>query len=180
MGGVPILLKLIWQSLSTSRLSEKIFCNHMWKLNAGLEGSLLLRMEIALPHVISHAKALLSTFTSFASFTIKRIHAGTVLLGRWINFHSLTGTESVRACEISHVNTMNTGNVQYFTMSFMYFLPLALLLLSYLTVFITLYNRSANWSQLRNIPETEWRRQRGGNWWKIKWVYYLTQNSLPF
>lgn len=34
-------------------------------------------MEIALPHVISHAKAFLSTFKSFASFTIKRIHGVT-------------------------------------------------------------------------------------------------------
>lgn len=100
----------------------------MWKLNAGLEGLLPLGMEIALPHVISHAKALLSTFTSFASFPIKSIHGGTVLLGRWIHFHPLTGTDSVRACEISHTGTINSGDLQSFTMSCMYYLPLALLL----------------------------------------------------
>ncbi len=86
----------------------------MWKLNAGLERLLLLGMEIALSHVISHAKALLSTFTSFAFFTIKRIHGATVLLGRWIHFHSLTGMESVGTREISHANTTNTADFQSF------------------------------------------------------------------
>ena len=46
---------------------RQIFYNHTWKLNAGLEGGggggLLLGMEIALPHAISHAKVLLSTVT---------------------------------------------------------------------------------------------------------------------
>lgn len=65
MEKVPIWRKLIWQSLSTSRLLEKICCNHVWKLNTGLEGLLLLGMEIALPHAISQAKPLLSTCTSF-------------------------------------------------------------------------------------------------------------------
>lgn len=87
---------------------RKIFCNHMWKLNAGRDGPLLLGMEIALPHVISHAKALLSTFTQFASFALKRIHGGIALLGRWIHFQSLTGTDGVRTCEISLVNTVKT------------------------------------------------------------------------
>lgn len=55
----------------------------------------------------------------------------------------LTGIDSVRAREISHVNTMNIGDLlQPFTMSFMYYLSLTLLV--YLTVFITLYNRCEN------------------------------------
>ena len=177
MGGkVSILLGLIWQSLSAGRLLEKIFCNHMWKLNAGLERLLPLGMEIALPHVISHAKALLSTFTSFASFPIKRIHGGTVLLGRWIHFHPLTGTDSVSACEISHTDTINSGDLQSFTMSFMYYLPLALLLFR-----ISARRMCGHTCRIYICVCGEgWDREIDGCKKKKKGASYLTQNSLLF
>ncbi len=145
----------------------------MWKLNAGLEGLLLPGMEIALPHVISHAKALLSTFTSFASFSIKRIHGGTVLLGRWIHFRSRTEAGSVGACEISHVNTMNTGDLlQSFTMNFMHYLPLALLLhLSFCN--------TVNWSHLQNICKKKKAvKAERGNLMDIK-IGLLPYTELP-
>lgn len=52
-------------------------------------------MEIALSHVISHAKALLSTFTSFAAFTVKKIHGGIVFAGE-INTFSLSVSGPVK------------------------------------------------------------------------------------
>lgn len=81
---------------------RKIICNHMWKLSAALEGPLLLSMEIALPHVISHTKAFLSTVTQFAYFALKGICDGTAMLGRWICFWSLVLMNNVRIYNVSH------------------------------------------------------------------------------
>lgn len=72
-------------------------------------------------------------------------------------------TDIVRACEISHINTMNTGDPQSFNMSFMYYLSLPILLR--LTVFITFFIQQ-NYKLvppfvMHILKKKEQRRQRG-------------------
>lgn len=100
-------------------------------------------MEIALPDAIPHVRHRAQHSHDFASFTRNKIHGGIVSLGRLIHFRSLTGMDSVRACEISQVNTLNAGGpLQSSSMSFVYYLSVALLL--QLTGFITPHHRSVN------------------------------------
>lgn len=146
----------------------------MWKLNAGLERQLLLGMEIALPHVISHAKALLSTFTYFPSFAGKRICDGTVLLGRWIHFHS--GTDGLRNFTRKHYEYRWSSIFLYE----FYVLPATDLIIISQFLYLFIKRICELITPTEHIYKTEQWRPGGIIWWTWKWRYHLTQDSLLF